>query len=163
MEAVNIENEMKEKVGQLYSSFNECDLEGMLSVYHEEAKFFDPVFGNLNRKEIEGMWGMLLSRQSPDALAIEYGDIKIDGDVALVEWQAKYEFSKTKRKVHNRINAQLHFKDGLIINHKDDFNLHKWAGQALGWKGIFFGGFSFFKKGIKKQSKSLLNSYLKKQ
>ena len=75
-------------------------------------------------------------------------------------WEAFYNFSKTGRKVHNKIDAQFEFKDGLIIGHKDTFNLHNWAKQAMGFKGWILGNTSFFKRKLQSQTNYLLDSYI---
>ena len=78
-------------------------------------------------------------------------------------WEAIYNFSKTGRKVHNKIKAEFEFKDGKIIKHTDTFDLHKWAKQAMGFKGFLLGGTSFFKKKLNAQTNKLLSSFEKKQ
>jgi hypothetical protein len=75
-------------------------------------------------------------------------------------WEALYTFSASGRKVHNKIRAHFEFKDGLILRHTDSFNLHRWASQALGWKGFLLGATSFFKKKLNKQTRRLLVKFL---
>ena len=71
-------------------------------------------------------------------------------------WEAMYTFSQTGRKVHNKIDAKFEFKDGLIIKHTDDFDLHNWAKQALGFKGLVLGNTNFFKKKLHQTTGSML-------
>ena len=96
------------------------------------------------------------------SLKITVSNIKIEENNGTAYWEAFYTFSKTGRKIHNKINASFKLKDGLIIDHKDDFNLHRWAKQALGFKGFLLGGTSFFKTKLKKQTNSLLERYIQK-
>ncbi|WP_439151156.1 nuclear transport factor 2 family protein [Winogradskyella sp.] len=56
---------------------------------------------------------------------VVYSNIKTNGNNASAHWEAFFTFSKTGRKVHNKIDASFEFKDGLIIKHTDGFNLHK--------------------------------------
>ncbi|MGH2565783.1 MAG: hypothetical protein ACRDE5_14800, partial [Ginsengibacter sp.] len=79
-----------------------------------------------------------------------------------VHWEAWYTFSKTGRKVHNIIDAQFEFKDFKIIRHTDSFNLHKWASQALGWKGWLLGGTKFFATKINAQTCRSLTDFKEK-
>ena len=67
---------------------------------------------------------------------------------------------KTGKNIHNKIDAIFQFKDGLSINHTDTFNIHKWARQAMGIKGLHFSERGFFKDKLKKQIKALLDKYM---
>ena len=50
-------------------------------------------------------------------------------------WISRYTFN-TGRKVENDIQTRFDFDDnGLIADHVDDFDFHRWASQALGPKG----------------------------
>ncbi len=71
--------------------------------------------------------------------------------------------SKTGRKVHNVIRAEMHFEGDKIIKHKDRFNTRLWAKQALGLKGALIGGTSFFKRSLQKQTNALLDKFESKQ
>ena len=75
-------------------------------------------------------------------------------------WEARYLFSKTGRSVYNKIEAQFEFKDGKIIKHTDDFDLHKWASQAMGWKGKILGGTGFFNKKLQQQTHHMLHKFM---
>ena len=46
---------------------------------------------------------------------------------------------RTGRAVHNPIDATFEFRDGLIADHRDDFDLYAWARQALGPVGLVLG------------------------
>jgi hypothetical protein len=52
---------------------------------------------------------------------------------------ASYRFSATGRQVVNHIQARFVFRDGLIVEHRDHFDLWRWARQALGGKGLLLG------------------------
>jgi hypothetical protein len=71
-----------------------------------------------------------------------------------------YIFSATGRRVINRIHAEFEFKDGKIYRHTDSFDLHKWAAQAMGFKGKLLGGTSFFRKKVQKTAREGLNRYI---
>lgn len=150
-----------ETINKLYSSFASADAEGMVSCYHEEAVFRDPAFGELQREEVKNMWRMLLER-SKGELQIQYGNVKADEHSGSANWQADYTFGKTRRKVHNEVEASFEFKDGLIFRHTDRFNIWKWSRQALGLPGLLLGWTHFMQKGIQKQTRGLLNHYMSK-
>ncbi|MBL1280981.1 MAG: nuclear transport factor 2 family protein [Fluviicola sp.] len=150
---------MKAIITQFYTAFSELNPEKMTSSYHKDVVFEDPAFGQLEGKRASNMWRMLCESQKEKNFIVTFSDIQSDDNTGSAYWEAKYEFSKTGRKVHNKIIAQFEFKDGLIIKHTDDFNLHSWAKQALGFKGYLFGRTSFFKKKLQKQTNSLLDRF----
>lgn len=144
-------------VYRFYAAFREADADKMIDEYHNDIEFCDPAFGTLKGKEAGMMWQMLC-HQAKD-LVIDFSDIKIKGDRGSARWEAKYTFSQTSRKVHNIIRADFEFLDGKIVKHTDDFDLHKWASQALGLKGKLLGWTVFFQKGLQKQTRKALEKY----
>ena len=150
---------MKAIITQFYTAFAELNAEKMTSCYHQNVVFEDPAFGQLKGERASNMWRMFCKSQKEKNFIVTYSDIQSDGKAGSAHWEAQYEFSQTGRKVHNRINAQFEFKDGLIIKHTDDFNLHSWAKQALGFKGYLLGKTSFFQKKLQVQTNSLLNKF----
>jgi ketosteroid isomerase-like protein len=153
---------MQKTIQKFYAAFNDLDAETMASCYHKEVVFKDPAFGTLKGHHASNMWRMLCTSQTKSTFAVEVRDIEVQGNTAKAYWEAKYLFSKSGRAVHNKIHAQMKFKDGLIIEHIDDFNLHAWAKQALGWKGFILGRTSFFQRQLNKQTAAMLNRYEKK-
>jgi hypothetical protein len=73
---------------------------------------------------------------------------------------ATYTFSKTGKKVVNKIRANMKFADGKIIEHSDAFSLHRWAAQALGFSGWLLGWNKFFQNKIKNTAKKNLLKYM---
>jgi len=137
----------KELLNKFYTAFQNADAETMASCYHEEVVFEDPAFGELKGKRAGDMWKMLMSRPGAGS-EITYKIIHVDANKGEVKWEAKYNFGKAKRKVHNKITARFKFQDGLIIDHRDKFNFWKWSRMALGGLGIFMGWTPFFRKRI---------------
>ena len=83
-------------------------------------------------------------------MEITHSHVSETGERGSADWVAVYVFSATGRRVINRIHAEFEFKDGKIYRHRDSFNLHKWASQAMGFKGKLLGGTSFFRKKVQK-------------
>lgn len=152
---------MIETVKKFYSAFNNLEPEVMTSLYHEDVVFEDPAFGQLKGDRAKAMWHMLCKSQKGKSFRVKASNFREDRSIIKANWEAFYIFSKTGRSVHNKIKAQFEFKDGLIIKHTDDFNLHQWAWQALGLKGWLIGSFPFFKKQLQQQTNNALDSYLK--
>ncbi len=150
---------MEHLIKTFYQAFSNLDAETMVSCYHEDVTFEDPAFGVLKGKQAGNMWRMLCESQKGKDFKVVCSDIKTSDENGTAHWEAFYNFSKTGRQVHNRIDATFQFKDGKIINHKDHFNLHKWAAQALGFKGRLLGGTTFFKNKMKKQTGLLLQKF----
>ena len=83
----------------------------MIECYHPEIHFKDEVF-NLNGKQVGAMWHMLCERGKD--LEISFKAIQVNENIGTAHWEAKYTFAQTKRKVHNKIDAQFEFQDGKI-------------------------------------------------
>tara|TARA_R110000868_G_scaffold259361_2_gene517166 strand:- start:35848 stop:36321 length:474 start_codon:yes stop_codon:yes gene_type:complete len=147
----------KEIVINLYTAFSKRDFKSMAECYHKDAFFCDEAF-ELKGKEVPAMWHMLCLRGKD--LEVEFRNVTKNGDVVTAFWEAKYSFSTTKRKVHNKIHAQFKFKEGKIIEHIDSFNFWRWASQALGLPGYLLGWSSFLKKKVKDQAGNSLNAFI---
>jgi ketosteroid isomerase-like protein len=148
-------------IDEFYSAFSRHDSTAMNALYHDDVVFEDPGFGPLQGERAKAMWRMLLSRGSD--LVVTHSNVKVDGDKGSADWVATYVFSATKRKVVNRIHAEFEFKDGKIYRHKDDFNLHTWAKQALGFRGWLLGGTKFFQRKLQGTTNGLLDKYMAKR
>ncbi|EPR73675.1 hypothetical protein ADIWIN_1312 [Winogradskyella psychrotolerans RS-3] len=151
---------MENIVEKFYTALKKCDGPTMASCYHKDVVFEDPAFGILKGERAKAMWLMLCESQKGKGFNVEFSDINANDKTGSAHWEAIYNFSKTGRKVHNKIDASFEFKDGLIIKHTDEFNLHKWAKQAMGIKGIFFGGMQFFKNKLQSQTNYLLDKFM---
>ena len=153
---------MKSIIKNFYKSFNDLDPETMVNFYHKDIVFEDPVFGTLKGEKVKNMWKMLCASQKKNRFKVTVSNITTNIQNGSAHWEAHYFFSKTGRKVYNKIDASFEFKDGKIIKHTDHFNLHNWAKQALGFKGYLIGGTSFFRRKMMKQTNNLLKKFEKK-
>ncbi len=129
----------------------------MAACYHESIVFNDPAFGQLKGQDARDMWRMLC--QNSEDLRISYRILEESPDHAKVHWEANYTFSKTGRTVHNIIRAEMVIKNDKIVKHTDRFDLHRWASQAMGWKGKLLGWTQFFKKKLQEQTGRLLRKF----
>jgi ketosteroid isomerase-like protein len=121
-------------VQRFYSAFAQRDGGAMAACYAPGAHFSDPVFTDLNGDEPGQMWRMLTARASD--LEIELVEHDADGDTASAHWIARYTFTQTGRPVVNDVRASFRFEDGLIADHRDDFDFTRWARQAIGIAGL---------------------------
>lgn len=152
---------MKALIEKFYTAFQNKDAETMISCYDDNIVFYDPAFGELKGDDAKAMWQMLCGNAKD--LRIEFSDINASLKKGSVHWEAWYSFSKTGRKVHNIVDAEFEFKDSKIIKHTDNFNLHKWASQALGWKGWLLGGTKYFANQINAQTRKSLADFKNKK
>ena len=151
---------MSKQIAQtFYEAFKAHDAAKMASLYHQEATFNDPVFRGLTQIQVQGMWQMLIER-SNGLLEIDYHSLIGDDAMAQCTREAKYQFSKTGREVHNVIHATMRFKDGLILEHSDHFDLWRWSKMALGTSGALLGWTPIVRNKIRKMAMSSLDDYL---
>lgn len=146
-------------INKFYTAFAKLDAEEMASCYHDEIIFSDPAFGELKSDRAKAMWKMLIER-SEGKLEIRFSNIRSDDRHGSANWEASYVFSRTKRKVLNKIRADFEFKDGKIVKHTDHFDLWKWARQALGLAGLLMGFTAYFQKKIQAKAKESLEQYI---
>lgn len=145
-------------VKNFYSAFQNRDAYKMVKNYHPDLQFHDPAFGKLNFRQTSAMWKMLC--ESGQDLKIEFEILEENDDIIKTKWIASYSFGKSKRPVRNEIIALMNLKDGLIIKHDDYFNLHRWARQALGFKGLLLGGTTFFRNQLQQQTGRRLQKFM---
>jgi len=150
---------MKELIDKFYTGFANLDAETMASCYHDDIVFHDPAFGELKGKRAGNMWRMLCARQKDKNIKVTFNNVVADDTKGTAHWDAHYIFSKTGRPVHNSIDASFQFKDGLIIRHTDVFDLHRWAGMAMGFSGKLLGWTGFFQKKLHTQTNRLLEKF----
>lgn len=108
------------------------------------------------------MWEMLCGNARDFSLT--YSNIRhLDDEYSTCDWVAAYTFSKTGRKVVNRIRANMRFANGKIIEHSDAFSVHKWSSQALGFSGWLLGWNSIFQRSIRNKAKKGLLQFMEQQ
>ncbi|MEE9437905.1 MAG: nuclear transport factor 2 family protein [Saprospiraceae bacterium] len=154
---------MNTLIKKFYTAFDNLDADTMVSCYHPEIVFSDSAFGELRGDRAKNMWYMLCHSQKDKKFIVTFSNIEADTTTGQADWTADYIFSQTNRKVHNKISATFKFKDGLIIEHRDNFNVHKWAKQAMGFKGLVLGGTGFFKNKLNIQTNKLLDRFIASQ
>ena len=146
-------------IERFYSAFQKLDYSTMQSCYSDDIIFNDPAFGILEGAEAKAMWEMLC--KNAKEFSLTFSNIQLlDEDYATCDWVATYTFSKTGRKVINKIKANMRFADNKIAEHSDAFSLHKWSSQALGFSGWLLGWNSFFQSKIKNGAKRNLMKFI---
>ena len=126
-----------ELITRFYDAFCRLDYETMRACYHAEGEFSDPVFPDLRGPQIGLMWQMLCLKAKE--FSITFDEVAADDARGSAHWVARYRYSASGRVVVNDIHADFEFRDGLILRHRDTFDLHRWLAQALGPMGKWFG------------------------
>ncbi|MGQ7959192.1 nuclear transport factor 2 family protein [Pseudomonas sp. SP16.1] len=139
-----------ELIQRFYSAFQRLDAEAMAACYADDVRFSDPVFTDLRGTEAGDMWRMLCSRAEEFSLTFDH--VQADERQGSAQWIARYRFSASGRQVVNRIQARFLFEGGLIVEHRDQFDLWRWAGQALGAKGLLLGWAAPVQAAIRRQA-----------
>ena len=151
-------NENEQVISQFYSAFQQRDYKAMQECYADKVIFYDPVFEDLVDEEAKLMWEMLCKRASD--LSINFGQIEADEEYGNCNWVATYTFTRTNRKVVNKIRAHMRFRDRKIIEHSDQFKLSDWCRQAFGLPGVLFGRMAWFQKKVRKAAQQSLYDYI---
>lgn len=150
----------KKIIESFYTAFQNEDSKTMNSFLSEEINFEDPAFGKLKGDDVRFMW-QFLTENSKD-FSMTFSNIEANEKTGSAFWEAHYTIGATGNKVHNKIHSIFTFKEGKIVNHKDDFDLQKWVKQAFGSTIGLFGGSSFMRKTVQKKSNALLSKYQNK-
>jgi ketosteroid isomerase-like protein len=145
-------------ITDFYAAFVRRDGAAMAACYHRDVRFSDPVFPDLRGERAGAMWKMLCQRATD--LVVEARDITADDTRGAAAWDARYTFGDTGRRVHNRIAATFEFADGLIVRHRDDFDLYRWARQALGPAGVLLGWTPMVRGAVRRKAAAALDRYL---
>jgi ketosteroid isomerase-like protein len=141
-----------------YTCFQQLDANGMVECYAPDIVFSDEVFVGLKGPEAAAMWHMLASRAREFSLT--FRDVNADDAIGSAHWEATYLFSKTGRKVTNRIHSEFELRDGLIVSQTDRFDFWKWSRQALGLPGILLGWTPMLKQSVREKARAGLNQFI---
>ena len=149
-------------IDRFYRAFANLDGATMAACYAADAEFQDEVFTLHGRDEIAAMWNMLCTATRDKGMAdwsLDYSGVQADGTTGRAHWEAHYRFSATGRLVHNRIDAQFTFADGLISSHRDRFDFRAWSRQALGAPGWLLGWSPMFRRKVAARAASNLTAF----
>ena len=146
-------------ITRFYAAFAQRDWAAMADCYHPDIHFTDEVF-DLHREQAGLMWKMLCLRGS--GLKLDYGSIAADDARGQAHWEARYVFSATGRPVHNIIDAEFEFRDGLIARHRDRFDFWAWSRQALGASGWLLGWSGLLRRKVQAEAARNLAAFERK-
>ncbi len=150
----------KEIIEKFYKAFQSLDSKTMNSLLGENIIFEDPAFGKQKGDRAKYMWQFLC--ENAKNFELSFSNVEADKKNGSANWEAKYVFKTTGNQVHNIIESNFEFKNGLIIKHKDHFDLKRWVKQAMGPTVGLIGGSFLMKKAVRSQSNKLLDKYIKR-
>jgi ketosteroid isomerase-like protein len=145
-------------INTFYHAFQHKDYKTMQACYADTAVFNDEVFVNLNTAEVKAMWEMLCKKGKD--LELVFANVQVTEKTGSADWTATYSFSKTNRKVINRIHATFEFTNGKISKHTDQFDFYTWAQQALGITGSLLGWSKLLKNKIQREGRKNLLAFM---
>jgi ketosteroid isomerase-like protein len=145
-------------IERFYEAFGRRDGDAMAACYTPDATFSDPVFTDLRGEEPGAMWRMLTARATD--LRIELREHDADGDRGSARWIAHYTFTQTGRPVVNDVQASFRFRDGLIAEHTDSFDFHRWSRQALGTSGLLLGWTPLLRAAVRRRARGGLDEFM---
>jgi ketosteroid isomerase-like protein len=146
-------------IERFYAAFDRKDGDAMAAAYAPDARFSDPVFGELRGAQPGAMWRMLTA-QARD-LRIELVEHAADPDAGTggARWIARYTFTQTGRPVTNDVRARFRFADGLIAEHDDAFSFYAWSRQALGAPGLLLGWTPLLRASVRRRARASLERF----
>ncbi len=145
-------------IERFYEAFSRRDAETMASCYAPDVRFSDPVFQDLHGFEAGSMWRMLCGTGGD--LRVEHSRVEAGETTGSAHWDAYYTFTATGREVHNSIDASFVFRDGLIAEHTDSFDLWRWTRQALGPVGLVLGWSPPVQNKVRAQADARLREFI---
>lgn len=140
-----------------YSAFAAGDHAAMARCYADDATFSDPVFPRLGADDARAMWRMFCTGDA--GLSVTFSGVEAGDATGCARWEAVYSFPKTGRRVHNRIASSFGFRDGLIVTHRDDFDLYRWSRMALGPAGTLLGWTPLVRNKVRAQAAAQLRRF----
>jgi ketosteroid isomerase-like protein len=146
-------------IERFYAAFDRKDGDAMAACYAPDARFSDPVFGELRGEQPGAMWRMLTA-QARD-LSIELVDHQGDpaAGTGSARWIARYTFTQTGRPVTNDVRARFRFAGELIAEHDDAFSFYAWSRQALGAPGLLLGWTPLLRASVRRRARASLERF----
>ncbi|HSV20498.1 MAG TPA: nuclear transport factor 2 family protein [Casimicrobiaceae bacterium] len=144
-------------VESLYDALSRRDAPAMAACYAPDATFTDPVF-DLRGGEVAAMWSMLCSRTRD--LAVEWRNVEAGNASGQGDWDARYTFAATGRRVHNRIHSDFTFRAGRIVTQRDAFHLGRWLRMAVGPVAVLPGLSGWLARRVRRDARRTLDAWM---
>ena len=146
-------------IQRFFHCFAEGDHHGMQQCLHPDVEFSDIGF-DLRGRQVGAMWHMICAKGTQ----IMFRNAQAGDSQGSTHWECHYDFQKDEdaapHSVHNIIEAQFRFEDGLIREHRDSCDFERWARQALGLVGFALGQTEFLHQQVRKSAKAKIEKFI---
>jgi ketosteroid isomerase-like protein len=141
---------------QLFEHLAQRDGAAMARLYAPDARFGDPVFGELLGADIGRRLRLLTGQIDPSFSLEVVGVALLDADTAHAKWRSWGKIAPDSQSTRNEIVSTLLVRDGLITQHYDSFEFSQWAPQALGLTGRLFARSAWLQRRTQRRSRAAL-------
>src|SRR4051794_30830830 len=118
-----------ELIQRFYAAFDRKDGDAMAACYAPDARFNDPVFGDLTGEQAGAMWRMLTGRAKD--LSVELAEHSADDSGGSAHWLAHYTFAPTSRQGGHDIQAAVRLRDRPVVEDLDPVRFLGGGGPGL--------------------------------
>jgi hypothetical protein len=125
----------------LISNWKDCinqkDLNGLMQLYKEDAEYFDPLFGHLNRVGIERMWNYIFEYRT--GFRIEIDSLTDEGE-GYFNFRLTGLWQKNQQEpIRQDIRCHFQLESNQIVGMSMAFKMHDYCRQMFGWHGSLLG------------------------
>jgi ketosteroid isomerase-like protein len=123
-------------IRRLYAGLEACNLDEIAACYADDAQFTDIAFELHGKTQVMQMWRMICTKVKPTVTWETLAPPSADAETGTGRWHAEYWYDRNLpthpgRWVVNDLCSSFKFRNGLIVEHRDDCNVWNWAKQAL--------------------------------
>ena len=122
------------------------------------------MFALQGAEQIGAMWQMVCQtiRNGGQAVwRLETHEVEAaGGERGSARWEARYRSGAAGRMVHNVVEAEFTFEDGLIVTHAESYDFWRWSRQALGSTGLMMGWTPMLRNQVRRQAQGKLERFL---
>ena len=122
-------------INRFYEAFARRDGEAMAACYAAGRPLSRPGLPGSARRRGRRRCGGCSTGRAED-LEVRHSKVHADAEHGSAHWDAGYTFNDRAHGSQPRSTPSFEFADGLITEHRDEFDLYAWARQAIGPVGI---------------------------
>lgn len=146
----------RELIERFYAAFAQRDWQGMVACCHPRIHYSDESY-DLRGERVGLLWQMHCTSDAD--LRIELIDVDADDLWGCARWERHTTNLDTGRPVHQRIDAEFAFRDGLIARHVDSFDFWTWSRQAFGPRGWLMGWSDTMRDQVRERARDGLSAF----
>ncbi len=121
-------------------------------------QYFDPLYAAVTGADV---FRLREYESSFPGFKLELGEVTDEGEgYYTVPWVKEYTYPVTGRSVKVAGKSYLQLEHGKIVGHSEAFSLHRWAKDAYGIAGWFFGSIFFFQRKMRREAARQLSEFV---